>query len=147
MKTTWMILWCCVVSALWTATPVAAQVSCANVLANSIAVVSVLEDQGGQILNMNVATVDRGGTSSYTCTLQSGSTYVICAVGDDDRVQDLDLYVFDENGGKVAQDDDTTNIAVVNVTPRWTGTFRCEVRGYSMSRSDAFYCVIVARGD
>jgi hypothetical protein len=50
----------------------------------------------------------------------------ISVVGDGDT--DLDLFVYDENGNLIAFDDDLTDRCYVSFRPRWTGTFRVEVR-------------------
>ncbi len=48
-------------------------------------------------------------------------------VVDGDRDTDLDLFVYDENGNLITADTDSTDICIVNWTPRWTGNFRVEV--------------------
>ena len=124
-----------------------AQVSCVEVLKNTLRVIDVAENEGWQILRMNMGTVDKGSVSTYTTTLSGGSTYTIVAVGDGDRVQDIDLVVLDEDEDLVEKDDDSKNIAVVTFTPRRTQEYICAVKGYTMSHRDAFYCIVVIRHD
>ncbi|MEO0481218.1 MAG: hypothetical protein AAF196_17250 [Planctomycetota bacterium] len=49
-------------------------------------------------------------------------------VVDGDGDTDLDLYIFDENGNLITSDTDLTDYCVCSWTPRWTGTFRIEIR-------------------
>lgn len=124
-----------------------AQVSCINVLRRTVEQIDNAEEKGWQVLHMNMSTIDRGSTSSYATELKAGVRYAVIAVGDGDRVQDLDLYVLDEDGDQVGKDDDSSNLAIVYVRPRYTGKFRCVVKGYSMSRADAFFSIIIVAGD
>lgn len=124
-----------------------AQVSCVEVLKRSLAIIAIAEDKECQVLHMNMSTVDRGSTSAYSTELKAGVSYAIIAVGDGDRVQDLDLSVYDEYNNLVEKDDDSSNVAIVNVRPRRTQTYRCVVKGYSMSRPDAFYSIIIICND
>jgi hypothetical protein len=55
-------------------------------------------------------------------TFYRGNTYALVGVGDS-RVSDLDLKVYDENWNLIDSDEDSTAVAVVSFTPRWTGVF------------------------
>ncbi|MBQ4143808.1 MAG: hypothetical protein IJD43_10065 [Thermoguttaceae bacterium] len=124
-----------------------AQVSSVPILKNSVVVAMALEEKGAQLLHMNISDLEKGGASTYTARLASGSSYVVVAVGDDERVQDLDLQVYDENDNLVEEDNDSKNIAVAQVAPKWTGEFKCKVSGYRMSHDDAFYAILIFRVD
>jgi hypothetical protein len=50
---------------------------------------------------------------------------IVTVQGDGDT--DLDLYVYDEFGNRVAADEGPTDHCSVIWTPRWTGTFTIKV--------------------
>ena len=104
-----------------------------------------LENMGSQILFSQLDNIDRDSVDTQTYPLKSGNSYIIIALGDDERVQDIDLEVLDENNNVVGRDADGENIAIVEVRPKWSGIFKIRVSGYEMSSSDAFYGIIIAR--
>ena len=62
-----------------------------------------------------------------------GRTYSVYVAPSDPSV-DFDLYVYDEKGILIAQDDTPRSDAWCYITPRWTGPFRLVVkaaRGFS----------------
>lgn len=65
------------------------------------------------------------GTDRYTISFRGGEAASIVVSGDGDT--DLDLYVYDEYGHLIAQDDDGLDDCVVVFTPRWTGKFTIQV--------------------
>jgi hypothetical protein len=69
----------------------------------------------------------REGTSTIRkTTLHGGVTYKIIAAGCDDAT-DVDVKVYDANWNLVDEDNDSSQIAVADVAPRWTGTFYVKV--------------------
>lgn len=69
--------------------------------------------------------IDAYSTKSYAAMFRAGEQAVIILVGDGDT--DLDLYVYDENGNLIAEDEDSTDRCVVTFRPRWTGWFTIKV--------------------
>ena len=65
-------------------------------------------------------------TDVFTVTFRAGETAMVAISGDGDS--DLDLYVFDQNGNRVCGATGRGDDEVCRWTPRWTGTFRVEVR-------------------
>lgn len=68
-------------------------------------------------------------------TLYRGNSYVIVGAGDN-YTRDLDIYLYDENENFIDKDVQEDALPVVNVTPKWTGTFYIKVKmhrgsGYS----------------
>lgn len=122
-------------------------VSTADVLKRLVSLAALLEGKDYQLLMAQVDFVTRNGSSSMTYELAKGETYRIVAIGDDERVFDIDLRALDENDRLVGNDDDETNIAEVSITPKWTGKFRFEVSAHRMAKSinDAFYALVIAR--
>ncbi len=70
--------------------------------------------------------VEAYDTDVFEIDFRGGETALVVLRGDGDT--DLDLFVYDENDNLVAVDDDSTDQCVARWTPRWTGTFRVEVR-------------------
>ena len=122
-------------------------VSTAEIFKRIVITVGKLESMGCQILFAQLDNIKRNYVDTQTYALQSGSSYSIVAIGDEERVQDIDLKVLDENNNVVGKDDDSENIAMVQVSPRRSGKFKIIVSGYEMNRSDAFYGIIIARND
>lgn len=124
-----------------------AQVSCVDVLSRAAIILGMAEENGNQVLLLHMSSINRDQQDRLRLSLQKKTTYTIVAVGDESRVQDVDLAVYDENGNSVGKDRDSSNVAVVSITPKWTGEFTFETTGYQMSHRDAFYALIVIRED
>lgn len=62
----------------------------------------------------------------YVVTLRGGEKASVLVKGDGDT--DLDCFLRDENGNTVARDVDSTDSCLLQMTPKWTGQFRIEVR-------------------
>jgi hypothetical protein len=63
-------------------------------------------------------------------TFYAGNSYALVAAGDS-RVSDVDLKVYDENWNLIDSDDDSSSVAIVTFTPRWTGVFHVRTIYYS----------------
>src|SRR5690349_3980125 len=101
-----------------------AQVSATNVLKRATAIVEKLEEQKAQVLFLQVDNIEKEKISTQTYTLESGSTYAIVAIGDADRIQDIDLVVVDENGDVAGKDTDDANVAIVKVNSKKTQSYK-----------------------
>ena len=124
---------------------VSAQVSTANVLGRVLAAVVAIESNDQQVLFIQVNNLDRGMRTSQSYRLDDNSSYTILAIGDEERIQDIDLVVYDGKGKEVGRDKDAQNIAMVTLTPRREGTFKFTVEGYRMNARDGFYGIILYR--
>jgi len=83
----------------------------------------------------NSGYLEEGDYRVISTTLYSGTRYKILAAGDE-TVRDLDILLYDENKRLIDQDQGTDAVPIVEVTPRWTGTFYVAVRmhrGYGYS--------------
>lgn len=65
-------------------------------------------------------------TDVYELTFRGGETAEVFVSGDGDS--DLDLFVYDENGGLICLDDDQTDDCYCRWTPRWTGSFSVKIK-------------------
>lgn len=75
--------------------------------------------------------VNTRATESYRLNFRGGERALVLVSGDGDS--DLDLFVFDENGNLICKDDDQTDDMVCAWTPRWTGTFRVQIRNLGVA--------------
>jgi hypothetical protein len=73
----------------------------------------------------NVDEVEAYDTDVYKLTLEAHQDSRIIVRGDGDT--DLDCVLKDAAGNVVATDTDSTDVCVLDVTPRWTGAFRLEI--------------------
>jgi len=64
-------------------------------------------------------------TDVYEMWFYGEEASIVTVSGDGDT--DLDLYVYDEKGNLIAQDEDLSDQAVVYFAPRWTGRFTIRV--------------------
>ena len=80
-----------------------------------------------------VETVLARSTDRFRISFQAGKLAQVYVKGDGDT--DLDLYVFDENGNRIAYDNDYGDECYVEWTPRWTGVFTIEVRNLGSVRN------------
>lgn len=81
------------------------------------------EDEGGQWRGFLVA----HGSEVRTATMHSGACYAISAAGST-ALEELDLRVFDGDGGEVARDRMTGSEAALHYCPPQSGTFYVAVR-------------------
>lgn len=80
----------------------------------------------------------RGQSVVIATTLSAGNDYTLVAAGCEDAY-DVDLTVYDENGNRVGADGDTSDLAVVSVTPKWSGTYYIKVTMYNSTSNGAHY--------
>lgn len=120
-------------------------VSTQTVLLRVAEAIKTIEDLNKQVLFVQVDNISKGVTSSQTYQLSGGEEYVIAAIGDEDRITDIDLEVYDSNGYLVGKDTKTSNVAVVIVQASSTQTYKFKIKGYAMSQNDGFYGIIVSR--
>jgi hypothetical protein len=80
----------------------------------------------------------RGQSAVIATTLSAGNSYTLVAAGCEDAY-DVDLAVYDENGNRIGTDSDTSDVAVVSVTPRWSGTYYLKVTMFNSTSNGAHY--------
>ncbi len=70
-------------------------------------------------------TVLGNSSDNYVLVFEGRETARINVRGDGSS--DLDCYVYDNKGGLVASDDDSTDVCVLVWTPAWTGKFKLKI--------------------
>jgi hypothetical protein len=101
--------------------------------------------RGFRLSNYDTDQLSQGYYIDYHYTLQRNVRYIIFAAGDD-HAQDVDIYLYDENGNLIDRDRQPDNSPVVEVTPRWTGPFTVRIKMYqaygvgSYTMGVLYYC-------
>ena len=122
-----------------------ALVSTVQVLKRVVIINAKIESEGYQVIFIQIDNIRKGIIDSQTYPLKSGNKYGIIVVGDEDRIQDIDLKVYDQNGNLVGKDNDSENIAMVKVSPHKSQKYKISVSAYKMDHTDGFYGVIIYR--
>ncbi|MCH2174471.1 MAG: hypothetical protein MK193_01945 [Lentisphaeria bacterium] len=73
-----------------------------------------------------VGRVNARETDEFVVSFRGGKPAWIYVSGDGDT--DLDLYVYDENGNRIGEDEDGTDECLVRFNPIWTGPFTIRVK-------------------
>ena len=84
--------------------------------------------------------MEDGTNDDFTVSLRSGKRYAIVGVCDED-CDDLDLHVYDSNGNLIASDTDNDDVPVVQINPRWTGSFTVRAEMAGCSSNPCYYGV------
>lgn len=114
------------IATLCTTTLALSAVAAMPVAGSSVAT-AVTDAQMGRIGGPGRITTIVGAydTDAYRITFSGGNTARITLIGDGDT--DLDLFVYDSAGNRVASDIGPTDTAVITFTPRATATYTVRV--------------------
>jgi hypothetical protein len=126
-----------------------AQVSALEVMKAAAVCVALEAARGNQVLLVQIDVATKGFTRSQTLTLQAGSKYRIYAIGDGNRIVDIDLSVDDADGNEVGKDNDFTNVAIVEVRVAKTQQYTLKAHPFRLKDGikDGFFAFIVVRID
>ncbi|MGK0187515.1 MAG: hypothetical protein ACI9R3_003303 [Verrucomicrobiales bacterium] len=91
----------------------------------------------------NHGTLGHGQSTIVRTTLHKGNSYVLAAGGCEDAY-DVDILIYDENGNLLDRDTDNSNLAVAEITPRWTGTFYIKIVMFDSTRDGAHWVLQTA---
>ncbi len=124
-----------------------AQVSTMNVLKRTAAAVALEEQRDEQVLFIQVDHVSRNNQRKQTYPLDGNARYRIYAIGDDDRITDIDLSVLNDRNLLVKRDNDAENIAIVDFAVQQAGNYTFQVNPYRMRSGarDGFFSLILVR--
>lgn len=73
-------------------------------------------------------------TVDYTIKFWAGELAEVVVIGDGDN--DLDVYIYDQNGNLITSDTDYTDQCVCRWVPAWTGNFRIRIVNRGVVYSD-----------
>ncbi|GAA0881049.1 hypothetical protein GCM10009119_40190 [Algoriphagus jejuensis] len=82
--------------------------------------------------------LDESDDENRFFTLQEGWTYKFVLVCDNDCT-DIDLCIHDENENSIGCDEDSSDFALAEVTPKWTGRFHALIEMYDCSVDPCTY--------
>ena len=119
-------------------------VSTAKILQRLVILIGRLERLNYQVEDIHLAVVTRR-SYRYKREFHAGHAYSIVGVGDE-RIRDLDISLYDENGYRVARDNDAQNIALARVRPSRTRQFTTKVDAYEFTPgyTDGFFAIITS---
>jgi hypothetical protein len=85
--------------------------------------------------------------NNQTYHLEAGSGYKVYAIGDDNRILDIDLEVLDEEGKRIGVDDDDQNVAIVRFENKKSQkvTLRAWPSKLANGINDGFFGLVVVR--
>ena len=86
--------------------------------------------EGYRLRNIDTGKLDPGGTYGYKAVFTQGREYLLFGCGDA-SAKDLDIYLYDDGGNLVYQDQMSDAQPIVTVTPEWTGSYLVVVKLYS----------------
>lgn len=127
-----------------------AQISINDVLTRTTRAIQREEQMENQILFVQIDNVAKDRTSTQTYTLPADATFRVYAIGDDDRIADIDLEVLDASGTVIGKDEDDQNVAIVALR---SGTaarrVSIKVNPYAMKGgvNDGFFSILIVRID
>lgn len=121
--------------------PSTADASLAGARYNAAVLFNKLRINGWAVRDcFDVGLLKKGQSVLIRTTLLAGNTYKIASAGCEDGF-DVDIAVFDENGNFVSGDRDTSQLAVADVRPAWSGTFFIKVTMHNSTWNGAHYVV------
>jgi len=77
-------------------------------------------------------TLNEDSTQTHTYYFESGTEYYIVGACDVDCV-DIDMWLYDENGNEIDEDESDDDMPVLIVTPKWDGVYYIETKMYDCS--------------
>ncbi len=103
-----------------------------------------LADEGYREMDVFTGALDASETEDVWIDLRGGSEYAIVAVCDND-CDDIDLYIYDEDGDEVDSDVSVDDVPVLEIRPRRAGEYRVKVRMYNCETEPCYYAFGVYR--
>ena len=103
----------------------------ASMAFTSVGYIPIIED-GGKL--------DQGSSETYTAPLETGHTYILMGVCDEDCL-DLDMALYDGYGNLISRDDSEDDVPTVEVTVTQGGDFTLEVTMYNCNQNPCYYGV------
>ena len=132
----------CLVAAMLFSLPLAAFGTVAGAKRSAYAIARTFSNMGFNVRDTyQYGLLMRGESHTIKTTLYAGNAYVFIAGGCEDAY-DVDIRVFDENGNLVARDSDHEDVAVAEVTPRWTGPFYIKITMYDSTSNGAHWVLV-----
>lgn len=97
-----------------------------------------LTDAGYDLVDLRTGSLRRAYQRDHFLTLSAGVNYAIVGECDED-CDDLDFELYDGNGNLIDYDRASDANPIVEVRPRWTGSFRLRVKMPGCDVSPCYY--------
>ena len=122
-------------------------VSPKGIFLKTSALIEKVEEDGSQVIFGKIDHIEKDASNTLSLNLRKGNKYMVFALGDDERVTDVDLTVKDESDYIIGTDEDEKNLALVKISPKWDGKFFLTVTAAQMAEevNDAFFSVLIVR--
>ena len=99
---------------------------------------SSASDDGYSMKNYIIGATDEDEDNSWTFYLNSENEYLIKAFCDED-CDDLDLYLYDEDGDELESDELEDDYPIIYFSPRYSGRYEIEVSMYSCAVEPCYW--------
>jgi hypothetical protein len=103
-----------------------------------------LADEGYREMDVFTGSLDDSEDESVWIDLRGSSDYAIVGVCDND-CDDIDLYIYDEDGDEIDSDASTDDVPVLELSTRGSGEFRVRVRMFNCDTEPCYYAFGVYR--
>ncbi|MCX6646893.1 MAG: hypothetical protein NTY09_11170 [bacterium] len=102
------------------------------------------DEQGYEVFYSNVDRIDTDNSVSYYYDLEPGNYYFVAEGGED--TEDLDMYVYDEDGNEIVSDELDDNYPMCEVLVNESTSIEVEVIAYSFSghEDSDYFCFVAA---
>ena len=97
-----------------------------------------MSDENYTVKNYIIGTIGEDDENSWTMYLSSSDEYVFGGFCDED-CDDLDLYLYDEDGNEIDNDTEEDDFPVITFSPRESGRYKIEVAMYSCSVEPCYF--------
>ena len=120
-------------------------VSVDGIMGRLMETIAFTENNDWQIVFLQVDNLVQNQVTRQTYTLQADSGYVLVALGDGNRITDIDLQVYDDSGKLLGEEKDDSNAAIVEVETKQQTKVTLSVSAWSMEAHDGFFALLIAR--
>ena len=106
--------------------------------------VQKMKAEGYSVSTIQYADLYAGSSARYWKTFYSGSKYIIVAFPEESGVNDIDVYLYDDDGSLLTQDTDASPFAVLEYAPYTTRNMKVVIKNYgSNSQSYDYRCKFI----
>jgi len=120
-------------------------VSVDGIMGRLLETIEFTENNDWQVIFLQVDNLVQKQVSRQTYTLEADSGYVLVALGDGNRITDIDLQVYDDSGKLLGEDKDDSNVALVEMETKQQTKVTLSVSAWSMEANDGFFALLIAR--
>ena len=90
----------------------------------------MMEEYGYELSTSQYAYVSEGNTAYHYKTFYEGNDYMIVGFPEDDAIYDIDLYLYDGDGTKLAESASEDNFELIEYTPYTSREMKVVIKNY-----------------